>query len=613
MKPMLLTPADTIPTSEDWNYEIKYDGFRCILKWDTNGVTLISRNDKELTEYFPEIINFCNELTAQISPYLPLLLDGEIVYLRNDFKSDFSTVQSRGRMRTKKTITESSENFPCNFIAFDLLQLNGKEIVETPLENRKRKLHSLFESLQLALSPNYRDKGSLQLVEVFTDSEEVWEKAREWNSEGVIAKKKASLWEHGKRSNLWLKVKNWRIVTVILTIFDQMNGYFNGAVYVGDQLVEITTFRHGLSEDELQTLATFFQTKGTKTSATTWTLPPSICVDVACIDFDGKKLREPRFDAFRFDIPPSEATWKRMLRGLNPISEKVTITHPEKPVWPAVQLVKDDYLYYLQEVAPFFLPFLKNRLLTNIRYPHGIPGESFYQKNAPEYMPSFIETSVEEDIEYIVCNDMNTLLWLGNQLAIEFHIPFKTIDTTYPTEIVFDLDPPSVEHFSLAVSAALSMKAIFDNFNLHSFIKTSGGKGLQIYIPLPKDTFTFDETRIFTEFVCRFLVEQNPASFTIERMKKNRGNRLYLDYIQHAEGKTIISPYSPRGNDQGLIATPLEWHEVNSSLTPKLFTIPAVLERIKTKGDLFQDFYKVGEIQPFEAVLKSLVKLTKKK
>lgn len=613
MKPMLLTPTDTIPTSDDWIYEVKYDGFRCILKWDINGVTLLSRNDKELTDYFPEIVQFCKNHQDKISPYLPLVLDGEIVYLQNDYKSDFSTVQSRGRMRTKKTIIESSEKFPCNFIAFDLLQIKGEEITQTTLEKRKSKLQSLFEAILLSLSPNFREKGSLQLVEMYNDSEDLWEKVKEWNSEGIIAKKKKSLWESGKRTNLWVKVKNWRIVTIVLTLFDQMNGYFNGAVYSNDELVEITTFRHGLSDEEMQTLAAFFQSNGTKTSATTWTLPPSICVDVACIDFDGKKLREPRFEAFRFDIPPSEVTWQRMLRGLNPIPEKVEITHPDKPIWPAINLAKDDYIYYLQEVAPFFLPFLKNRLLTSIRYPHGVPGESFYQKNAPEYTPSFIETSIEEDIEYIVCNDLKTLLWLGNQLAIEFHIPFKTIDTTCPTEIVFDLDPPSVDDFPLAIEAALSMKAIFDKFNLVSYIKTSGGKGLQIYIPLPKDEFTFDETRIFTEFVCRFLVEQNPKSFTIERMKKNRGNRLYLDYVQHAEGKTIVSPYSPRGNEHGLIATPLEWHEVNSSLSPKMFTIPLVLERIKKKGDLFKDFYKAGEKQEFKPVLTTLQELMKKK
>ena len=257
-------------------------------------------------------------------------------------------------------------------------------------------------------------------------------------------------------------------------------------------------------------------------------------------------------------------------------------------------------------MAPHFLPFLHDRLLTAIRFPHGVPGESFYQKNAPDYTPDFIATKQNDDIRYIVCNDLQSLLWLGNQLALEFHIPFQTTKTHYPTEIVFDLDPPSVDAFSLAIEAALRMKAIFDQFNLKSFVKTSGGKGLQLYIPLPIDAFSYEDTRIFTEFVCRFLCEQEPKWFTIERLKKNRNNKLYLDYVQHAEGKTIIAPYSPRGNVQGLIATPLFWDEVNDKLHPTLFPMPIVLERIKSEGDPFKNFRQVGEVQKFEVVLNQL-------
>ncbi|RHW32403.1 DNA ligase D [Lysinibacillus yapensis] len=611
MKPMLLTSSETIPSNEGWLYETKYDGYRCLLKWDLNSVTLQSRNEKELNDYFPELIHFCQINTEKLKAFLPLLLDGEIVYLVNDYKSDFSTVQSRGKMRSQKTILQASKNLPCSFIAFDLLQLKGVEITQHSLMDRKKELADLFQSAGLPLSPSFKDKGTIQLITFSDESDLLWARIQEWNGEGIIAKKKNSLWDSGKRTNGWLKVKNWRYVTVILTLFDQENGYFNGAVYVDEKLEEITTFRHGLSDEEMQTLSTFFQTKGTRISATIWTIPPSICVDVACIDFDGKKLREPRFAAFRFDLKPEHATWDHMLRQLHPIPRHVEITHPDKPVFPALDLVKDDYIYYLQEIAPYLLPFLEQRNLTAIRFPHGVPGESFYQKNVPEYAPDFVRTSFDDEIEYIVCNDLKTLLWLGNQLVIEFHIPFQTNDTQCPTEIVFDLDPPSVEEFSLAVEAALQMKAIFDNFNLTSYIKTSGGKGLQVYIPLPRNAFTFDETRIFTEFVCKFLVEQNPKWFTIERMKKNRNNKLYLDYVQHAHGKTIISPYSPRGNNHGLVATPLSWHEISQQLHPKLFTIPAVLERIKETGDLLKDFYKVGEQQPFAPVLTTLKNLRK--
>lgn len=205
-------------------------------------------------------------------------------------------------------------------------------------------------------------------------------------------------------------------------------------------------------------------------------------------------------------------------------------------------------------------------------------------------MPGYVTTKQIRGKNFIVCNDLESLLWLGNQLAVEFHIPFNTINTNKPTEIVFDLDPPSVNDFDLAVSAALKMKAIFDEFGLLSFVKTSGGKGMQIYIPLPLDAFSYKDTGVFTKFICDFLVEQYSNLFTTERLKKNRNNRLYLDYVQHKERKTIVAPYSPRGNDNGLISTPLYWEEVNESLNPETFTIQAVVDRIKVQGNPFSSF-----------------------
>lgn len=368
-------------------------------------------------------------------------------------------------------------------------------------------------------------------------------------------------------------------------------------------LLEIVSFKHGLSEEESKTLTTFFKTNGTLVAKSILEIPPSICVTVDCIDFDGTKLREPRFHSFQHHLEASDCNWQQMHRQLNPIPENVTVTSPDKPVFPASKITKDDYLYYLQTVAPLMLPFLQDRLLTVIRYPHGVPGESFYQKNYTENLPAFIRAQLVDDTNFILCNNIESLLWLGNQLALEFHIPFQPVTTEQPTEIVFDLDPPSVDEFGLAVNAALKFKTILDYFELTSFVKTSGGKGMQIYIPLPLHTFSYEETGVFTEFICRFLAQQYPDSFTIERMKKNRGKRLYLDYVQHREGKTIIAPYSARGNHNGLIATPLFWEEVNEKLTPDLFTIPNVMKRIESKANPFRDFREAGERQPFETVL----------
>ncbi|MER2000611.1 MAG: DNA ligase D, partial [Lysinibacillus sp.] len=596
-----------VPVSSGWIYETKYDGYRCLLIWEKDNASpvLQSRNGNTLNEMFPEVVHFCKGLYEQIADELPLVLDGELVYLTNNYASRFAVVQKRGRMRKKQSIATHLTAFPCHYVAFDLIERKGKTLGNSRLSTRKQQLQELFKRLELPLV-QYRNPKRLQLMEMFEDEDLLWAKVKNCNGEGIIAKKSTSKWLAGTRTKNWLKVKNWKYVDVIVMKLDRANQFFIGSVYDGDALVEIVTFKHGLSEEELQVLTTLFVTNGTAISTNIYSLPPSICVSIACIDFAGDKLREPMFHAFQHHLEPSQCNWEQLQRQVQPIPETVSVTHSDKPVYPAVDVTKDDYLLYLQTVAPFMLPFLKNRLLTVIRYPHGVPGESFYQKHRPDKLPSFVETHVEEDIEYILCNNLETLLWLGNQLAIEFHIPFQPYNTERPTEIVFDLDPPSVADFQLAVDAALKMKVIFDQFGLESFVKTSGGKGLQVYIPLPVDQFTYEQTGTFTEFVCKFLEAQFPDYFTTERMKKKRGNRLYLDYVQHRTGKTIIAPYSLRGNELGCVATPLKWEEVGATLSPDLFTITSFVKRIEQVGDLFLHVREVGQRQKFSEALKKL-------
>lgn len=609
MKPMLMMDADEIPLGKEWIYETKYDGFRAILQWTKEGIQLFSRNEKVLNEMFPEIIEECRRNEHLIKPFLPIIFDGELVCLQNDFRSEFSIVQTRGRMRKKEVIAQHAKNFSCQYVIFDLLAVKGKEITGKTLEKRKEQLNKCFEQIGLPTAVHYRHKSSIQLAEVFIDEKELWNRVKVNNGEGIIAKHKKSVWSNEKRTNQWLKVKNWRLVTILITKYEQVNGFFTGAIYKDGQLLEVVTFKHGMSDEETKTLSELFLKNGQQTGDSVYEIEPSICANIGCISFDGKHLREPRFHSFQFEMNPEACQWRHLLRQLNPIPEEVQITHPDKPVWPNEGLAKDDYLLYLQMAAPSMLPFLEERHLTLIRYPHGVPGEKFYQKSVPDYAPDFVKTSIDEDIEYIVCNDMKTLLWLGNQLAIEYHIPFQTIDTEMPTEIVFDLDPPSVKEFSLSIEAAVRLKAIFDQFQLTSFIKTSGGKGLQVYIPLPCNTFTYDDTRVFTKFIADFLCDQEPQWFTTERLKKNRGNKLYLDYVQHHEGKTIVAPYSPRGNELATVATPLNWEEVGATLRPEQFTLNSVMERMRNIGDPFLEFRKVGDAQPFAVVLEQLIEI----
>ncbi|WP_262421975.1 DNA ligase D [Bacillus aquiflavi] len=360
----------------------------------------------------------------------------------------------------------------------------------------------------------------------------------------------------------------------------------------GDEIVQIGTFHRGLKDSEKKSLIQAIMRNREKIEDNTVFVNPGICIELTFQAIENDQLVNTYFHSFQFELTWEQCTWEKLILTNHPVQSEIKMTHPEKIIWEKLDMNKEKYLAYLIQISPFFLPFLKQRALTIIRYPHGIPGESFYQKNCPDYAPSFIKTEEIEGNHYIICNELSTLLWLGNQLAIEFHVPYQTIDTERPIEIVFDLDPPNRSSFPLAIKAAKEMKKIFDSFDIVSYPKLSGSKGIQIHIPLCKNCLTYEETRIFTSFIANYLVEKFPNEFTVERMKKNRGGKLYIDYVQHAKGKTIICPYSTRGKEEATVAAPLYWEEVNEKLKIETYNIPFVLDRLANMECPMSDFFK---------------------
>ncbi|WP_102274944.1 DNA ligase D [Cytobacillus massiliigabonensis] len=608
MKPMLPSLSFEIPKGKEWLYEVKYDGFRAILHWDENEMTLMSRNGKSLLELFPEIRLYLETTKEKIAPFLPLTFDGELVFLENAYKAHFGSIQVRGRMRSEKRIAEKASASPCRLLIFDVLELSGRTAKNEPYLSRKAQLHTFFEQCELPLKPDEKSTMLIQMLPYYKNFAEVWEKVTLYDGEGLVAKQQDNKWEEGKRTSLWIKYKNWKYATCFITSFEKSNGYFYTGVYKNQTIIPIGQFIFGIKPDEKRALAQIIKENKAAEDSQFIYVEPAICVEIKYLEIYDEQMREPHFHQFRFDLKPDLCTYDQFIQGQKNLPVDVEITHPNKPLWDDPPIQKIDFIHYLREISPYMLPFLKDRLLTVIRYPHGIFGESFYQKSCPEYAPEYVESKRADGINYIVCNHLKTLLWLGNQLAFEYHIPFQTIHNQKPSEIVFDLDPPSKEAFGLAIKAAKYIKEILDQLELIGFVKTSGNKGLQIYLPLPENTFTYEETRLFTSFIANYLVSKEPDSFTIERMKKNRGNRLYVDYIQHAEGKTIIAPYSTRGTKEATVAAPLHWEEVNDHLQITDFQIPAIIKRINQLGDPFHQYFAVKEKQKFQPVLDFLKK-----
>lgn len=266
--------------------------------------------------------------------------------------------------------------------------------------------------------------------------------------------------------------------------------------------------------------------------------------------------------------------------------EEVPVSNPDKLLWPEAGITKMMYLQKLAELSPYLLRYCRNRLLTTIRYPGGIHSKFFYQKNAPDPLPPFVQTSVHEGIRYVVLDSLPALLWLGNLAAIEFHPSLHYVGEQLPCEWMIDLDP-SLEEEPRIMEAAFYVGEILRSLGLSSVPKTSGATGVQIIVPIQYGV-TFDDLRLIGHFVARYVTEKYPGLFTIERLKKDRGDKIYFDYLQHYAGKTLAAPYTPRARQAASVSTPLTWEEVQRSPAPSDYHLLNIGDRLKERGDLLE-------------------------
>ena len=264
----------------------------------------------------------------------------------------------------------------------------------------------------------------------------------------------------------------------------------------------------------------------------------------------------------------------------------IPISNPEKMLWPEKNITKVIFLEKLLGLAPYLLTYCRNRHLTTIRFPDGVQGKSFYQKNCPEPTPPFVRIAELDGIRYVNLDSAATLVWLGNLACLEFHPSFHYIGDTHPAEWVLDIDP-SREHEPRLMHAVSLIGETLDKMNIRAVPKTSGATGVQIYVPIAKK-YTFEQLRKIGHFFGSYMVRTHPELFTIERLKKNRGDLIYIDYLQHWYGKTLASPYTPRARKDATVSTPLEWSEVELNADPRDFHLLNMEERLRKKGDLIQ-------------------------
>ncbi len=602
---MLATLSDKAFNDPEWIFEIKWDGYRAIAELEPDNVRLYSRNGLSFSETFPPVYQALTQINHQA------VIDGEIVVLDDQGHPSFQMLQQY----------REDPAHPLIYYVFDLLSLDGKDLKTLPLIQRKELLKHLLDGI-----PN----SVIRFCDHIPKSgKDFFDQVVQMGLEGMIAKHIDSGYAVGVRSRQWLKIKNHNSVEAVIAGYTEPKGsrkHF-GALILGEyndgQLRYIghagTGFDDKLLNEMMMRMKPLIMSKSPfkekiKVNApVTWLKPQLVCEVKFTEQTQEGLLRHPVFLGLRIDKSPEEvvksndtmahqtsetatkedkkvsATGKNMIIG----GHEVKLTNVNKVYWPGEKIKKGDMLAYYEKMAPVILPYLKDRPLSLKRTPNGISTKGFYHKDAGENAPSFVITEkVESDssdkvIDYIVCNNGATLLYVANLGSIEMN-PWNStrLKPDHPTYIVIDIDPSENNSFEQVIDTALATQQVLEKAGVTYYVKTSGATGLHIYIPLG-NKYPYEQAREFAHIIAMLTQELVPDFTTLERSIKKRGDRIYIDYLQNNRGQTLASAYSVRPVPGAQVSAPISVKELKRGLHPSQFNIFNMPKRIEKLGDLF--------------------------
>ncbi len=636
IEPMKAGLEEKPPRGADWLFEVKWDGVRAIAFIDHEEVRLQSRSGIRCERQYPELAVMHHQVAAGQA-----VLDGEIAVLDDKGVSRFHLIQPRIANSDPNSIAHLARSTPVVYFVFDLLYLDGYDLRNVALSERRRLLEEVITPNQV-----------LRISEAFPGAgEELLAAAHEHGLEGILAKHASSVYE-SKRSREWLKIKIVNEQEFVIGGFTEPQGdreYFGAlvlGVHDGSDLRWVgnvgTGFDHKMLKslhDRLKPLVTKkcpFPEKPEPSKGMTWVRPELVCQVKYGNWTPDRRLRAPVFMGLRNDVDaqqvtreevealPSRDQRKRFSDDeMFAASEKeatrqidghsLKFTNLNKVFYPDEGYTKRDVLNYYAAIAGLILPYLKDRPLSLKRYPDGIKKEFFFQKNVPEAFAPWLRTElIESDhnhgpIKYVFAQDRASLLYLVNLGCID-HNPWMSRSPTldHPDFVLIDLDPQECP-FDMIVEAALLVKRVLDRIGLAGYPKTTGGDGMHVYVPL-EPIYSYEEARTFAELIARLVFDEKPELFTTPRtVSKRKQNRVYFDYLQIGKSKTIAAPYVLRAYPGAPVATPLEWSEVTPGLRPGQFHIGNARARFAEKGDLFAGVLK--KPQRLDAALGKLEKL----
>ncbi len=602
VKPMLATNTTSVFSKPGWIYEIKWDGYRLLSNIRKGKVNIYSRNGISYNLKFQAI--------ADSLKFIPheAILDGEVVVVNEEGIPDFQQLQDYG---------EDSAG-ELRYYVFDLLFLNGHDITHLPLVERKSLIPEIIDDLPLIY---YCDH-----VESMGNT--FFQQALDAGLEGIIAKKADSVYTPGSRTENWLKIKGVETQGALICGYTESEGALFGSLILGlfeeNELRYIgncgSGFNSALQKELLEAFKHYeidhspFQKKiSLKGRVPVWLEPILICEVKFSNWTKSGSMRHPVFKALRSDKIPTEIHMEERTESPQkaPTPSKseellevggieVPISNLEKVYWPEQGIIKYQLIDYYLQIADTILPYLKDRPQNLHRHPNGIDKKSFYQKDTTGIFPHWIETlpiyssSAGKEIEYMLCQNEATLLYMANLGCIEIN-PWNSgkDQLDCPDYTVIDIDPSEGNTFDEVIEVAQAAHSILKGAEIPGYCKTSGSSGLHIYLPLAAQ-YTYEEARDFTKLVCYLINEQLPTLTTMERKLDSRKGRVYLDYLQNRRGQTLASAYCVRPKPEAPVSAPLEWKEVKQGLKTADFNIFNMPERIEKKADLFKNVLGAG-------------------
>jgi bifunctional non-homologous end joining protein LigD len=578
--PMLAKPGDLPDDEEHYGFEIKWDGMRGIVYSRPGRIRIENRKLSDCTAQWPELRRMNRALHEHEA-----VLDGEIVAFDANGKPSFQRLQRRMNISGEGQVQRTAKAVPATFIAFDLLYLDGHSLLDLPYEERRERLEQLdLNGPSWRTPPAYIGEGGPLL-----------EATKQQGLEGVVAKRLDSPYVPEQRSRCWIKVKNKQQETFVV------GGYLPGKRNVGAVLLgrrdEDGRLRYvgragsGLKESDIEQIESAPVTEsspfesGPAPPRGSVFVEPDRTVEVEYTDFTEEGvMRHPTYKgAGRQEVEVEGRTLR--------------ISNYDKVLWPATGFTKGQMIEYYAAVAPVLLPHLHDRPLTLKRYPNGVDGQHFYEKQCPSHRPEWVETAAistgRKTIDFCLCNDTATLVWLANLADIELHTSLSLADEIErPTMMVFDLDPGAPADIVECCQVSVWLREVFEPLGLETFPKTSGSKGLQVYVPLNVPDVTYDDTKPFAKAVAELLEKQHPELVVSRMSKELRPGKVLVDWSQNDEHKTTVNVYSLRARERPTVSTPVGWEEVDACLEARdasrlVFEQDEVLRRVERDGDPF--------------------------